>query len=422
MDPLNPLRQNLKRRWKYWAIAAFVLLLLTLLFAPQKSNSILYGSTYGRAPSGYGAWYQYMADEGTPIQRWQKPLDIFIEEHSDRDRPVTLLQVGGSPIWLEDYDKNKRALEAWLAQGNRLIMLQSRGEVTLAPHRSDIETPLGPVALETRRRLRLDRPREEAEEALEVRAQPRHQLAFPEIYSLASPVQNSQALESGSIITLLEDQYGAIAWAESEGTGSIIYSVTPDLGANAYQSSPGNFPFLAGLVKAKGAELWVNEYSHGYKDKVASDGAAAVTWGDYFLGTPLMLAWMQLLVLLGITLIALNRRWGLPNPLETPKPNNSEAYIEALAGVLRRSGSNRFVLSQWQSAERQRLQRQLGLGYRPIELEALLTSWEQQTGESADALQRLLSPISGGPGSINQLKRWLANLDQVRALSRKHFS
>ncbi len=419
IDSINPLKQNLKRRWKYLAIAAIVLLVLTLLFAPQRGNQNLYGSTYGRGPSGYGAWYQYMADQGTPIQRWQKPLGKFIEEHGEGDRPVTLLQVGASPIWLEDYSKNQDELEVWLAQGNRLIALISRGEVTLAPARSEIETPLGPVTIETRRRFVDDQPRQEFEEPLEARTQLDQQLDTSPTYALVSPVQESEALESGSI-NLLEDDYGAIAWAEAEGKGSIIYAVTPDLGANAYQNSPGNFPFLAGLVKANDAELWINEYSHGYKDKDAESDSAAVTWGDYFLGTPLMLAWIQLLVLLGVTLVALNRRWGLPTPLETPKLNNSEAYIGALAGVLRRSGSNGFVLNQWQSAERQRLQRQLGLGNRPIELDALLKSWEQQTGESADSVQRLLSPISSG--STDQLKRWLASLEQVRMLSRKHFS
>lgn len=426
MDQLNPLKQNLKRRWKYLAIAALVLLVLTGLFAPQRGNQILYGSTYGRAPSGYGAWYQYMADQGTPIERWQKPLETFIAEQGSDDGPVTLLQVGESPIWIEDYAKNQEDLEVWLTQGNRLITLRTQGEVTSAPPRSEIETPLGAVTIETRRRRLTDSSKPEPEEALEARIQLQSQLETsqseaPQTYALASPVQNSETLESGSI-NILEDDYGAIAWAEAEGEGSYIYSVTPDLGANAYQNSPGNFAFLAGLVKANGAKLWVNEYSHGYQDKDGSSDAAAVTWGDYFLGTPLMLAWIQLLVLLAIALIALNRRWGLPTPLETPRLNNSEAYIGALAGVLRRSGSNGFVLSQWQSAERQRLQRQLGLGNRPIELTALLTSWEQQTGESADAIKRLLSPIPTGSGSITQLKRWLASLEQVRALSRKHFS
>lgn len=421
MDSLSPLKQNLKRRWKYLAIATLVLIVLTGLFAPQKGNQILYGSTYGRAPSGYGAWYQYMADQGTPIQRWQKPLKTFIAEHGKRDSPVTLLQVGASPIWLEDYAKNRDELEAWLAQGNRLISLSSQGEVTSASPRSEIETPLGLVTIETRRRLVTDKPKPDTEEALEVRLQPSQQVEVPQIYTLVSPVQNDPVLESGSI-NILEDEHGAIAWAEAEGKGSYIYSVTTDLGANAYQNSPGNFAFLAGLVKANKAELWVNEYSHGYKDKDAESNTAVVTWGDYFLGTPLMLAWIQLLVLLGITLIALNRRWGLPSPLETPKFNNSEAYIGALAGVLRRSGSNGFVLSQWQSVERQRLQRQLGLGNHPIELTALLTRWEQQTGESAAPLQKLLSPIPNGADSMDRLKRWLASLEQVRVLSRKHFS
>lgn len=425
MARLSPVKTQLKRRWKYLALAAVMLIVLTSLFAPQKGNQILYGSTYGRSPSGYGAWYQYMADQGTPIQRWQRPLAQFIEEHGPSDQPITLLQVGNSPIWQESYAKEEDALEQWIAQGNRLIILRSQGDVTLAPPISQIETPLGNVTIETRRRNtdEQDNFEEAPSETLEVRSLPSslpRPLVVPQLQSLAT-VQEANPLESGSI-TLLEDSYGAIAWATAEGKGSYIEAVTPDLGANAYQASPGNFAFLAGLVKANEAELWVNEYSHGYKDKDPNGNSAVVSWSDYFLGTPLMLAWIQLLVLLAIALITLNRRWGLPHPLKAPKLNNSEAYIDALAGVLRRSGSHSFVLGQWQTAERRRLQRQLGLGNRPVELTALLQSWEQQTGESASLLQSLLSPLPQDPGSISQLKRWLTNLEQVRQLSHKHFS
>ncbi len=428
MAPLNPLRQNLKRRWKSLAIAAVLIIGLTSIFAPHKGNQILYGSTYGRSPSGYGAWFQYMADQGTPIQRWQRPLSQFIEEQgSPSDRPTTLLQVGNSPIWQGDYAKEQDALEAWLAQGNRLIILKSQGDVTQAPANSQIKTPLGEVVVETRRRNTDEQPNEAPSDTLEVKSQPQPLAYAPQLrsQSLATLTQDSESdpetLESGSI-TLLADSYGTIVWATAEGKGSYIEAVTPDLGANAYQASPGNFAFLAGLVKANEAQLWVNEYSHGYKDKDPNGDNAVVSWSDYFLGTPLMLAWVQLLVLLAIALVTLNRRWGLPQLLEMPKLNNSEAYINALAGVLRRSGSHDFVLGQWQTAERQRLQRQLGLGNRPVELAALLKSWEQQTGESASLLQSLLSPVSQDTGSISQLKRWLTNLEQVRQLSRKHFS
>jgi len=422
--PLNPLGQRLKRRWKYLVIAGLAFIVLTAVFAPQRGNQILYGSTYGRAPSGYGAWYEYMAEQETPIQRWQKPLSAFLEAQSERDRPVTMLQVGSSSIWQEDYSNNRQELKSWIAKGNRLIILQSRGEVTLAPSRSLLDTPLGDVTIETRRRWNEDSESEETpQEALEAKREAifeqeivllNHQLA-------ARLLQTPPEMEAGSL-TLLSDQQGGIVWAEAEGEGSAIYSVTPDLGANAYQNSPGNFAFLAGLVKAEEAELWVNEYSHGYKDKTEASDTAAVTWADYFLGTPLMLVWIQLLVLLAIALVALNRRWGLPRPLAASQLNNSEAYMGALAGVLRRSGSDSFVLSQWQAAERKRLQRQLGLGHRPVELPALLQSWEQQTGESAAPLQDLLSPLAPGSGSLRHLKSWLANWEQVRTLTSKHLS
>ncbi|HEY9663003.1 MAG TPA: DUF4350 domain-containing protein, partial [Allocoleopsis sp.] len=69
---------------KQWIVAGIVLLVLvclSLVVAPQRSN-LPQGSTYSRAPGGYGAWYAAMQQQGVEIQRWQKPLDELVQPAS----------------------------------------------------------------------------------------------------------------------------------------------------------------------------------------------------------------------------------------------------------------------------------------------------------------------------------------------------
>ncbi|NEO70518.1 DUF4350 domain-containing protein, partial [Moorena sp. SIO3H5] len=73
------------------AIAIVVLMIITLVAAPA-NNKINSGSTYSRAPYGYGAWYAYMAKRGTPVQRWQKPFEDLANQ-TDAQGSVTLLRV-----------------------------------------------------------------------------------------------------------------------------------------------------------------------------------------------------------------------------------------------------------------------------------------------------------------------------------------
>ncbi|NJN30161.1 MAG: DUF4350 domain-containing protein [Synechococcales cyanobacterium RM1_1_8] len=227
------------RRWRVLLIGAIALLFLTLTLAPQRGNQLLRGSTYGRAPDGYGAWYQYMEDQGTPIQRWQKPLNTFLARQAEpgpgADRPITLLQVGSSEIWADDEAREREALQAWLAQGNRLVVLQRRGEVTAAPFRTDLATPLGEVRIETRRRHRVLENIPQQPGAIEARrnlggnsqASSRHssrdssrdssRLDFVQNRPDAPPPNRrfepmpGREAEAAGTVTLLADDFGAIA-------------------------------------------------------------------------------------------------------------------------------------------------------------------------------------------------------------------
>ena len=205
-------------RWQSF-VALFLgfVLIMTLVAAPSssKNNS---GSTYGRAPNGYGAWYTFMQQQGVNVQRWQKPF----ADLSSQESPITLLQVR-SYLSFQSLSAKERE---WIEKGNNLVVLGIRQNVSGAEFSTIQKSPMGNVKIETRRRRE---------------------------------VKTGETVELG-------DSFGAIIWQKKYGKGKAIFATTTYLGANAYKDEPGNFKYLANLVKYPNHPILVDEYIHGYKD------------------------------------------------------------------------------------------------------------------------------------------------------------
>lgn len=370
-----------KKRW-IWAaaIAAAAIILLTLFAAPTtgKLNS---GSTYSRAPNGYGAWYAFMEKRGTPVKRWQKPFDQFPKSRY----PMTLLRVnsGLGREWLYDGERK------WVEGGNTLVVLGVRREVSAASFSTIQESPAGSVKIETRRRRK----------ELDNRGEQR-----------------------------LGDRSGAIVWKQNLGKGQVIFATTPHLAANAYQDEPGNYKFLASLVSLAAGEqaritndqlpiqnsVWVDEYIHGYKDKeviVKEDGE---NWISYFAKTPLFPAMVQAGVIIVVLVLAKNRRNGPLVEVAAPTIDNSQAYIKALAEVLQKAESSEFVIELIGKEEQLQLQQALGLGSVLLDHQTLVAAWVQQTGHPAAFLEQVLQQSKGRRISERDLLTWLKQWDKIR--------
>jgi hypothetical protein len=391
---------RLKHRWIWVVVIALAISLLTVLAAPR-SDRVQQGSTYGRGPGGYGAWYAYMQAQQYPIQRWQRPLEdlqprfappvkqvLYSSAQAQAQAklsPITLVQIGGG--WRRGF------LEDWVKQGNVLVLVGHKTPVSRAPFRSRVDSPDGAVRIETRRR------------------QPQTGGAW------------------------LADQFGLIAWEQQLEQGRVISVVAPDFAANAYQNEPGNLKFLARLVTEPGYPIYIDEYLHGYKDQNEPGAESEASLLAYLAKTPLLLLGIQAVVLLALLLWGQNQRLGRPKPLPEPRLDHSTAYIQALAGVLQKAEHREFVVQTLGKAEQFRIQRALGLGTAP-DRQTLLDAWVQQTGRPASELQALLDPLdadfnngpNASPSSPNpnakkapklsqaELKRWL---EQVQSLRRQ---
>lgn len=343
-------------------IAIAVIALLTLIAAPSTSY-INSGSTYNRAPDGYGAWYAYMQKQGVKIERWQKPV-----EEIEVNNPVTLLRVNNQ---LKSSQLNTDEKQ-WIAKGNTLVVLGVNAAVTEAKFSTLQKSLVGDVKIETRKRSQ----------------------------------KKTSILELG-------DRFGAIVWSTKTGNGLVIYATTPYLAANAYQDYPNNFKYLAQLV-SKNRQVLVDEYSHGYRDKTNSASQGDRNWLEYLANTPLKPLLLQAGVLLLVLIWAQNRRFGAPESLETPPVDNNTAYIQALAGVLEKAQCSEFILNIVGKEEQLRLQQSLGLGKIPLEHQTLVDNWVQQTKLSPTQLQELLRHPSLQRLSDKQLLVWLDKWQKIR--------
>ncbi|MEB3182053.1 MAG: DUF4350 domain-containing protein [Nostocaceae cyanobacterium] len=470
------------------AIIIAVIILLTVIAAPSTSK-INSGSTYSRAPDGYGAWYAFMQERGTPIQRWQQPLANL----TTQPRPVTLLRVysGLIPPRLNEQE------EYWLEQGNRLVILGVRTRAIAEEFSSLHKSPFGDVKIDTRRRYKA----------------------------------------GGQFSQALGDKFGAVVWRQPQGKGEVIFATTPYLAANAYQDFLSNFNYLADIVSQKENLLFVDEYIHGYKDsphlrkqavqqreeavitreqavskreealntgepdngeqrgisnrekavseqekaiasreqanadkqaitnreKAVSEREQAVKQREeaakarettsypkqaissreravrareravkarksavnsrieadnlvtYLTNTPLFPALLQAGVVLLVLIWAKNQRFGATVPLETAEIENSQAYIQALAGVLQKAESTEFVVEMVGKEEQLQLQKALGLGQITLEPQVLIDAWVQHTGANPKDLKQVLQRQSRNRRISEQdLLSWLGKWQKLR--------
>jgi hypothetical protein len=350
------------------AIALGVIILLSLIATPSTST-INSGSTYSRAADGYGAWYAFMQQQGKSIQRWQKPgSDLKADQGK-----ITLLRVYNN-LNSPGLDQEE---QKWVEQGNTLVILGVRDEVTAAEFSSALKSPFGDVKIATRRR---------------------HQKVKPKQVSLG-------------------DRFGAIVWEEKYDKGKVIFSTTPHLAANAYQDYLSNFKYLSNLVSKKNNSIFVDEYIHGYKDADVQKKEGKGNLLSYFVQMPLFTAFLQVCILLLVLIWSQNHRFGKPVALDTPALDNSEAYIQALAGVLQKAESSDFVVEMLAKEEQLQLQKALGLGQLLLEPQDLINFWVEKTGTSSAELEAVLKlQVQKKTMSERDLLSWLGKWRTLRGI------
>ncbi len=359
---------NIKKKWTLLFIVITATIIFTLLAAPT-NNRFLAGSTFGKNPNGYGAWYQYMLNQGVAIERWQKPF----AELKSLDNKISYLRVLQPQIRL--FHRLSKVESQWIKQGNTMIILGVDSQATSASFTTTQSYNNLDIKIATTRRHKK-----------------------PDINSI------------------LQDDYGSIVWQENMGQGKIIYAVTPYIAANAYQNNPDNFQFLAELVQANPRVL-VDEYIHGYKDQEVieqeREKGKKASLINYFSKTVWLPISSQIIIITLIAIASNLRRFGQPTLIPKTQIDNSQAYIEALAGVLEKAECSKFAIQTIIKDEKRRLKQFLGLGKTNISDEILLNEWQKITGKDPTPLKKLLQ-YSQNKSHLNysQFLKWLQQWQQ----------
>ncbi len=350
-----------RRRIWIIAIATIVGLLLILASAPKDTPHA--GSTYSRSPQGYAAWYGYMRDRQSSVQRWEKPLKPFFEKEKG-----TLLRVFPTSFTAEISSEERD----WIAAGNTLVQVGVRAPVSAANFEVSLTHPLGKVEVSSTRRFKSVQP-----EAL-----------------------------------VLGDRFGAIIKQTKIEKGKLIQITTSYFAANAYQDAAGNYALLAQLV-SQSQPIWIDEYLHGYKDQQTSAANQDSNWFVYLGKTPLVAIAIQSVILLLLLIWSQNQRFGTPQSVATAKTDNSQAYIHSLAAVLVRAGASEFVMQAIGQSEKRQLQKKLGLGITLLSHRQLLKAWED-SGRPQAELAAVLEPLERKQRiSEKQLLEWLKCWQQI---------
>lgn len=369
-----------QRKWLLIGVAIAIIVILTLIAAPNsggKKNES--GSTYGRSPDGYGAWYEYMTQKELPIKRWRKPFSQLIEDDVE---DVTYVQILSKQAFLSGLGEISSSEENWIRQGNTLVIIGKYQPATAATFESLIPyrkqtLSRNQIAIKTTRRY-----------------------------------QKSASKEQKTT-EILKDRYGAVVWSEKIGKGEIIYCTTPYLAANAYQENLDNYQFLADLVSDRQV-IWIDEYIHGYKDKeiIAQEQQENIL--SYLAKTPWFFLFIQTALIAIIAAITSFRRFGLPIQPRRAIADNSTAYIGALAGVLEKANSTDFVVEAIAKDEQRKLQKSLGLGKSLVDQATLLTACQQQKNNLVEDLSQLLR-VSNTRQKINdaQLITWIEKWQKI---------
>lgn len=368
---------------KYWLAILFFTFTLALQFLTPNSDL---GSSWSRAPDGYGAWYTDLQKHNIPVRRWQRPL----KDLKGTDQTLVVVATK-APLAFSS------ALQDWVKAGNTLLLLQSQGSATQAEFSSRVEQ----VLVETSRRHQSDQDwsEERLSDCLKKGELP---------VCIGNLVLGSKPL--------LADKYGNIVWEYPYEQGRVVEVTTAFLGANAYQDAPGNFAFLRKIASPKGQTVLFDEYLHGYIDEeIAKQENRYGSWWKYFLTTPPFAALAQGVVILLVLIWGENRLFGPVQSLPVDKQENSEAYIQALAGVLQKARSSEFVLEVLGRAEQLHIQQALGLGSTPVERKLLLSTWSDLTQQPASVLSAVIDPPERKQRITQpELSNWLKSVETVR--------
>ncbi|MHB8178249.1 MAG: DUF4350 domain-containing protein [Vulcanimicrobiaceae bacterium] len=289
-------------------------------------------STYDSGRNGYRALYAVLRAEHVSVSRFQAHLGLL-------PRNVRTLVIS---TWRPEkrahlpYDPLDHAslvrLKEFVAGGGRLVLLSSHFGGAGA---GIIGVP-GTVRIAARSRNAVP-----IERGPLLQGVSRARVVIRSLFGFAIP----------KAAPLLATAHGSIAITYPLGKGQVIAICAPKLFGNAWIARADNARFAVDLFAGHGAVAF-DERVHGY---VADESFWSV------LPRPVHVAIFIVLAIVVLGLIGANIRSMPPISLNAPDERSNVAYVDAMAGVLRRAHAARYAVRLFAADALVRARRRFGL-------------------------------------------------------------
>ena len=404
-------------RRHFGLIATIGLALLILIGLSLAGNVELYQegeselapkrSSFNAGPTGTRAFYQLLEESGQRVNRWR---ERFSELKNKAPNGILIL-VGPFPNDTLVTDDDLKALQQWIEAGGRALVVSRAPQEQLGSHTvvanppstapdakataeqivnthsdelfrqpTSITRDLHGLALSgfAARIVSPSQPEDAAQPAASVEIKPEaSDTAAPPTPSptpsptttTATPISDDEieslnALDDLFILPTpvvhLGDDKGAVLADYDYGKGRLIVLTDPFVIANHGLARGGNLQLARNLLRELGAAarpLLFDEYHHGYRSE--TNGLIG-----YFRGTPFWWALGQILLLSGLVIVSLGKRFARPLPLPQTDRHSPLEFVSSMASLQQAAAAHDLALENIYPKFKARLCRRLGLSLR----------------------------------------------------------
>jgi len=333
------------------AICLAIIVALSVKSADQQESEI--PSSYSPDSQGAKAAYLLLQEQGYNAERWEQSPNVLPEDVAN----TTLILV--SPFNVPTKEE-RASLQLFLSRGGRILATGSTASLFLP--RAAIERNVMPS--------------------------PDWKEFKP---GLLTPITRAGVIKmapvaywkdnSTSYLVHYADDDRPIVVSYHVGKGEVIWWASSTPLSNAGITAAGNLPLLLNSLSGSKRVLW-DEYFHGYRQSLLS----------YMSGPPLLLGFIQCLLLLGAVLFTFSRR-SLPIRQAAEQSRLSPLeFVHTLGGLYRQAGANRAALEVPYTRFRTIATRHLGLAP-DINADELASALRRRVGYKDAAFNNLLRRI-----------------------------
>ncbi len=403
---------------RYFGLIATIAVVLAVLIGLNAAGTITLDrppetelrpirSTYNPGPTGTRALYQLLEEAGYAVARWRESYkDLNLAGSNAKGASLIVVGPFLSDERLEEEEAT--ALQKWVAQGGKLLIVSRHPRTQFADEDIHAEVPPPPAnksvgknndrepatPVEEKSDLLISQPtaltrdirgfvisqyasrlsfhplttaavkdKAEADEPGEdttppkPTATPAPQKPPPPSVPGGGTVASEPQGELAAPVVHLGDNKGAVLAEFEYGEGRVIFLSDPFVLANNGIARGANLQLALNLVQALGGKqqpIFFDEYHHGYH----SQGNALM---NYFRGTPVPWLFAQLLFVAVFIAYSYGRRFARALPMPVPDRHSPLEFVGSMASLQQAAQARDLALENIYPRWRNRLCRTLGL-------------------------------------------------------------